>query len=89
MSRRKAFIKFLAGAGVVGFLSGGRVEAGTAVPPSECPSHCLGVAELNYETCLEGCGGNPEVCFFELMSSYQCCLSECKHEKVPKSCKVP
>jgi len=87
ISRRKAFLTFLAGAGALGFLGGGRAKAVSAAP-AQCGRICLGVAMEVYEDCLGHKGGNPEVCFFELMKAYECCLSDCENQKTPKSCKA-
>ena len=67
MSRRKAFLKFLAGAGALGFLSLRSAKAGEKgkceypklpwfPPGGHCIDICLGWSGEVYDRCLE-CGG--------------------------------
>ena len=78
MSRRKAFTKFLAGAGVLGFLGRGKVKAQTTA----CGPICLQEAMAAYQTCLEsrkGAPGSSTFCFQNALGPvYQCCLTECE-----------
>jgi len=85
MSRRKAFMKFLAGAGALGFLGSRTAKAGNAVPPSECPARCLTVAATTYQHCLNH-EGTTEACYDRLMRTYQCCLRACEDHGVPSAC---
>jgi len=83
MSRRRAFWKFLAGAGGLGLLSGRRAKAGSGFPsnPANCGPFCLDVACVAYSHCLQD-GGNFSECFFGVLTStYQCCLSECQNHE--------
>jgi len=85
MSRRKAFTKFLAGAGALGFLLTGKASAkkAKAIPvPAYCIPECMAYAEQAYQCCLDY-GGTSTECFDDaLMNAYQCCLTECSEAAV-------
>ena len=71
MSRRKAFWKFLAGAGVVGFLGTRKAKAGLP-PPAPTPP-CVQVAAEAYACCLAR-GQKQSYCWDVVMP---CAYAEC------------
>jgi hypothetical protein len=84
MSRRKAFLKFLGGAGALGFLGLRKAKAGNsgkypALPPTV--AGCLNFAGIVYDECLFF-GGNYNCCFEELTIAYDYCFEACEHRKL-------
>jgi len=94
MSRRKAFLKFLGGAGALGFLGLRKAKAGgTGVTntypkfpsnPAQCGPFCLNYAGVVYNECIAH-HGNPSFCFYDVLGPvYDECVIECEYS--PKEC---
>ena len=83
MSRRKAFLKFLGGAGALGFLGLKKAKAGVNNWPPFPPTvaGCLNWAGEIYNECIL-CGGCYSTCFYDCMTiAYDECLIACQHKK--------
>ena len=83
MSRRKAFMKFLGGAGALGFLG---LKKAKATPKLNWPpfpptvAGCLNWAGELYNECIL-CGGTYSCCFYDVMTiAYDECLIACGHQ---------
>jgi len=87
MSRRKAFLKFLGGAGALGFLGLKKAKAG-ALAGYNCPpfpptvAGCLNWAGGIYDQCIYRCG-DFSFCFYDVLGyAYDECFEYCeKHKK--------
>jgi hypothetical protein len=91
-SRRKAFLKFLGGAGVLGFLGLRKAKAGATISkpihfpsnPADCVGFCLNYAGGAYVECMEH-HGSFSYCFYNVLGSvYDECVIECEHG--PEEC---
>ena len=79
VSRRKALLSFLGGAGALGFLAARKAKAiDFPTNPANCGPFCLEVASFEYSDCVSD-GGSFATCFPNLSTDYERCLKACQH----------
>ena len=85
MSRRKAFLKFLGGAGALGFLGVRKAKAFNYNFPPYPPTvaGCLNWAGGIYDQCIYFCG-DFSYCFYDVLGwAYNECFEFCEKHKEP------
>jgi hypothetical protein len=90
MSRRRAFLKLLAGTGAFGFLGARRAKAGAKLPKfppfpkdtASCGSVCLNWAGEVYDLCLLSHPKDSNFCFSDVLGpAYDECVFACTHQE--------
>ena len=86
MSRRKAFLKFLGGAGALGFLTLGKAKAGAGTPKAPSIGQCEAACVIEAGELLKGClaekGANVNLCIAEAYGEfYPECVLGCSFSK--------